>query len=208
MGARDQPGRTAERLGDDVDGRKSNEIAVKYFDGAIRRITEGVLIGLGVAAILLTKDCLTDHQNRQDEIAHIRDVIVSARLDISNAQAGRVAILNRGSAAPTIRDRSRAEAQREAWRVFTAHLSDVLAYRASRLTYDEKRELRTHFPGISVDGRSLLGDRLDIIIRADVGMHYRDLFSQAENIDWLRLPPAPQEVMDRLVPANRREAGG
>ena len=45
-----------------------------------------------------------------------------------------------------------------------------------------------------MDGRRLLGDRLDIIIRADIGMHYKDLFSQAESVDWLRLPPAPQHL--------------
>ena len=179
----------------------------RFFDGAVPRIIEGVTIGLVVAAILLAKDYLTDHWDREDEIAYIRGVVVSARLDISKAQAGRVAILTPGNPSPTLRHRSRADAQLEAWRNFTAELSDVLAYRTSRLTYDEKRELRDRFPGISVDGRSLLGDPLDIIIRAGVRMHYRDLFSQAEGISWLGLPPAPQDVTDGLVPADRREAG-
>ena len=180
----------------------------RRFDGVVLRIIEGVSIGLVVATILLAKDWLTDRWDRQDEIAYIREVIVSARLDISKARAGRVAVQTLGSSAFRVKRRSREEAQLEAWRIFTAELSDVLAYRTSRLTYDEKRELRRRFPGISVDGRRLLGDPLDVIIRAGVSMHYRDIFSQAESINWLGLPPASQEVADGLAPANRRVAGG
>ena len=197
-----------DRAGGRMDARKGKGVRARFFDGAIPRIMEGVAIGLVVAAALLAKDYLAGHWDRQDEIAYIRDVIMSARLDISKAQAGPVAILTPGNPSPTRIHRSRADAQLKAWRIFTAELSDVLAYRTSRLTYEEKRELREHFPGISVDGRSLMGDRLDIIIRAGVRMHYKDLFSQAEGISWLGLPPASQEVADGLVPADRREAGG
>ena len=191
-----------------MDARNGKGLKARFLDGALPRITEGVTIGLVVAAILLAKDWLTCYWDRRGEIAYIREVIVSGRLDISKAEAGSVVTLTPGSPPSAPRHRSRADAQLEAWRVFTAELSDVLAYRTSRLTYDEKRELRDHFPGISVDGTSLLGDRLDIIIRAGVRMHYRDLFSQAEDIDWLDLPPASQAVEDGLVPADRREAGG
>ena len=168
----------------------------------ISRIVEGVTIGLVVAAILLAKDWYTDYCSRQDEIAYIREVIMTARDNISNAQASPVATLSPGGAYRT-EHRSREDAQLEAWQVFIARLSDVLAYNTSQLTYEEKRELRRSFPGTTVDGRRLLGDKLDIIIRAEVRMHYKYLFSQAESINWLKLPPASKTVMDGLVPANR-----
>ena len=188
-----------------MDGKKRKGVKARSFDRAIPRIIEGVSIGLVVAAILLAKDWLTDHWDRQDEIAYIREVIVSARLAISKAQAGDVAVQIQGSSHFHVQHRSREKAQQEAWQILTAKLSDVLAYRTSRLTYDEKRELRQHFPGITVDGRRLLGDSLDIIIRGGVSIHYRDIFSQAESIRWLGLPPASQDVADGLVPANRHE---
>ena len=191
-----------------MDGGKRLGVMARWFDGTILRIIEGVTIGLVVAGILLAKGCLTDHYSRQDEIAYIRDVIVSARRDISEAQAGPVAFLIPGSPGFRTQHRSREEAQKEQWQKFIAELSDVLAYRTSRLTFAEKRELRHRFPGITVDGRRFLGDSLDIIIRAEVRMYYRDIFSQAESISWLGVPPASQDVMDRLIPASRHEAGG
>ena len=186
-----------------MDGKKRKEMKARYFDGAILRIIEGVSIGLVVAAILLAQDWLADHRDRQDEIGYIREVIMSARLAISGAQAGDVAVLVQGSPHFHVQHRSREKAQEEAWQILTAKLSDVLAYRTSRLAYDEKRELRQHFPGITVDGRKLLGDPLDIIIRGGVSIHYKDIFSQAESIKWLGLPPASQDVADGLISANR-----
>ena len=79
-----------------MDTRKAKEVRARFLDGAIPRIIEGVTIGLVVAAILLAKDYLTNHWDRQDEITYIRAVIVSARLDISKAQAGPVAIFDSG----------------------------------------------------------------------------------------------------------------
>lgn len=183
-------------------------VTARSFDGTILRIIEGISIGVVVATILLAKDWLTDHWSRQDEIAYIQEVIVSARLEISKAQTGRVAVLIPGSPLFRTQHRSREQAQFGVWQSFIAELSDVLAYRTSRLTFDEKRELRQRFPGITVDGRRFLGDSLDIIIRAEMRMHYRDIFSQAESISWLGLPPASQDVVDGLVPVNRHEAGG
>ena len=179
----------------------------RCLDGTFQRIIEGVVIGLVVSIILLAKGCFTDHYSRQDEITYIRDLIVTNRDAIASAQAGPVAVLISGSR-PRTHHRSREEAQEERWQGFVAELSDVLAYRTSRLTFAEKRELRKHFPGITVDGRKLLGDPLDIIIRNGVRIHYRDIFSQAESISWLDLPTASQDVMDRLVPANRVDSGG
>ena len=190
-----------------MDAEKRREVKARYFDGAILRVIEGVSIGLVVAAILLANDWLEDHRERQDEIGYIREVIMSARLAISKAQAGDVAVQVQIQGNPyfQVQHRSREKAQEEAWQILTAKLSDVLEYRTSRLTYDEKREIRQHFPGIAVDGRKLLGDSLDIIIRGGVSIHYKDIFSQAESIEWLRLPPASQDVADGLIPANRDE---
>ena len=187
-----------------MDSKKRQGVKARLLDGAILRVIEGVSIGLVVAVILLAKDWLADHQHRQDEIAYIREVVMAARLDISKAQAGNVAVQIQGSRRFRVQHRSREQAQKEAWYLLTAKVSDVLAHRTSRLTYDEKRELRQRFPGITVDGRQLLGDSLDIIIRGGVSMHYRDIFSQAESIEWLGLPPASQEIADGLVPASRQ----
>ena len=188
-----------------MDSKKRQGVKARHFYGAIPRIIEGVSIGLVVAIILLAQDWLVDHRDRQDEIAYIQEVVVAARLDISKAQAGDVAVQIQGSPRFRVQHRSREQAQKEAWHILTAKLSDVLAHRTSRLTYDEKRELRQRFPGITVDGRRLLGDSLDVIIRGGVSMHYWDIFSQAESIEWLGLPPASQEIADGLVPANRHE---
>ena len=166
---------------------------------------EGVTIGVTVAGILLCKDGLENHWDRQAEIGHIREVILSARLAIAKAQAGTVAVPIQIQGRTFFREqhRSREEAQEEQWRRLTAKLSDVLEFRTSRLTYDEKRELRKHFPGTAVDGRRLLGDGLDVILRNEISMHYKDMFSGAESIEWLGLPPASEDVVDGLIPPGR-----
>ncbi|MDD9981354.1 MAG: hypothetical protein OXU81_08370 [Gammaproteobacteria bacterium] len=176
-----------------------------YLKAAGPRVVEGVTIGLIVAAILLTKDWYVEHRERQDEIAFIRDVIVSSRSRIAEAHAGVVAtpVRVQGVLAYSTRHRSRDQAQAEEWHKLVAKLSDVLAYRTSRLTYDEKRELRDRFPGISVDGNLLLGDGLDVVISSGIRMHYKSIFSQAEKMEWLDLPPASDELMEKLIPEGR-----
>ena len=169
------------------------------------RVLEGVAIGLVVAVILLAQSCHVEHNERQDEIAYIRDVIVAARYRISEARAGEIVMLRQvqGQQLYSKRNRSRNEAQEEEWNKLIAKLSDVLAYRTSRITYEEKRELRKHFPGIYIYGTPLLGDGLDIIIINEIPIHYKDIFSQAEEIEWLDLPSAAHELMEKLIPAGR-----
>ena len=118
-----------------------------HFDRTVLRIVEGVTIGVVVAAILLGKDWLVDHRHRQDEIAHIRHLIVSARSDVAESQP----VDNVMELRPEgwiRRPYSKEDMQRRVWGKFIAKLSDVLEHRTSRLTYDEKRELRQHFPGM------------------------------------------------------------
>ena len=156
-----------------------------YLDGTVLRIVEGVTIGVVVAAILIGKDWWADQRHRQEEIAHISDLIVSARSDISEAQPTNVAEYSSGRLTP--RHYSKEDVQRWRWDKLIARLSDVLAHRTSRLSYDEKRELRLRFPGIAVDGRSLLGDGLDVIVKNRIPISYEDMFTQAEEVEWLGL---------------------
>lgn len=175
----------------------------------VAAILSATAAGLLVAVILKLFNSHTDYLDRQEEIASIRDVIVSGRLNISKAQAGSVVSPIPGR--PGIfrkLHRSREEAQLVEWQKLIAKLSDVLEHKVSRITFEEKRELRMSFPGIEVDGKKFLGDGLDIIIRAQIRMHYKDMFSSAERIIWLELPPVSQEVMDRLIPADRLKSDG
>ncbi len=189
-----------------MSGRKRRVARARGRAGVLSRVGEGVVVGLVVAACLLARDWVVDYCDRQAEIAYIRDVIVSGRLAVSSAQAGTVAVLLPDRRVRS-EFRSREAAQEEQWRRFVAELSDVLAHRTSRLTFEETRELRRRFPGLVVDGQRLLGDPLDIIIRADVPAHYRDMFVQAESVRWLGLPPASQALREGLIPASRQEAG-
>ena len=153
--------------------------------GWFSRIGEGVTIGLVVAFILLGRDWLVDYLDRQEEIAYIRDLIVSYRSSIAKAQPMEVYVIGRGP-----EHRTKEEMQKTEWDKFTARLSDVLANRTSHLTFDEKRGLRYAFPGIAVDGRVLLGDSLDTILNPSVRMSYDDIFGQVnERLEWIELPP-------------------
>ena len=203
------PEGTLHRLGAEWTPGMGRGLKARFVDGALPRVVEGVTIGLVVAGILLAKDGFTDYWDRRGEIAYIRGVIVSGRLDVSKAQAGSFVTLTPGSPPSAPRHRSRADAQLEAWRVFTAELSDVLAYRTSRLTYDEKRELPDHFPGNlcrwqEPPGRSA---RHHPPCRRAHALQGPVLPGREISTGW-SLPPAPQEVEDGLVPADRPEAGG
>ena len=154
------------------------------------RIVEGVTIGLVVAFILVGRDRLSDYNDRQEEIEYIRDLIVSYRSSIADAQALEVYVLGKGP-----EHRTKEQMQKVEWDKFIARLSDVLANRTSHLIFDEKRDLRYAFPGISVDGRVLLGDSLDsILIGNMVRISYDDIFGQVnKRLEWLELPPLDKE---------------
>ena len=154
------------------------------------RIVEGVTIGVVVAFILLGGDRLSDYNDRQEEVEYIRDLIVSYRSSIADVQGLEVYVLGKGP-----EHRTKKQMQKVEWDKFIARLSDVLANRTSHLTFDEKRDLRYAFPGISVDGRVLLGDSLDsILIGNMVRISYDDIFGQVnKRLEWLELPPLDKE---------------